>query len=117
MDAPANVPVRIEVNEDDKTAVILIPWNELAKVNKKSFGNGSRRPQNYGLNGKRKDTGAIKRRNWGALLGGFVNRPRIGHRQKIVNKETPPSPAVERKLDNGSKLFLQPESSFITSRS
>lgn len=32
-----DIPVRIEVNEDAKTGIILIPWNELSKVNGEAF--------------------------------------------------------------------------------
>jgi hypothetical protein len=32
-DAPAKIPVKVEVNESDKTAIILIPWHQLSEAN------------------------------------------------------------------------------------
>jgi hypothetical protein len=31
-DSGENIPVRVEVNEDEKTAKIIIPWQRLSKM-------------------------------------------------------------------------------------
>jgi hypothetical protein len=31
------IPVKVEVNEDDKSATIIIPWHQLSKVDRDDF--------------------------------------------------------------------------------
>jgi hypothetical protein len=36
-DAASSIPVKVEVDEEDKSAVIVIPWHQLSRVSRDDF--------------------------------------------------------------------------------